>query len=76
MEQFEKSTGRRKFIKKGILGGFIVATFPLLGLFQSSANQSKSITPNHDYSLDESHQKLLKIVKMYRGEFGETRGGL
>jgi hypothetical protein len=76
MVHFEKSQGRREFLRKGILGGFVVATFPLLGPFQSAANQSKSIPLNHQYLQDESHRKLLKIVKRYGGEFGDRRGGL
>ena len=76
MKHLEKLMGRRKFLKKGIIGGLMVATFPLLNPFQSAADQSKSIHPNHDYSQNESHRKLLKIVKTYGGEFGDTRGGL
>jgi hypothetical protein len=76
MEHFEKLTGRRKFLEKGIMGGVMIATFPLCNPFHSTATQSKSISPSHDYSQDESHRKLLKIVKTYGGEFGDTRGGL
>ena len=76
MKRLEKLMGRRKFLEKGIMGGVIIATFPLLNPFHSTVTQSKSISPIHDYSQNESHRKLLKIVKTYGGEFGDTRGGL
>lgn len=76
MENFEKPAERRKFLEKAIMGGVMIATFPLWNPFHSTVPQSKSISPSHDYSQDESHQKLLKIVKTYGGEFGDTRGGL
>jgi len=76
MEYFEITNGRRKFLKKGILGGFMIATFPLLGPFQSTATQSKSIFPSYDYLQDESHRRLLKIMQKYGGEFGGIKGGL
>ncbi len=76
MEHFEKSTGRRKFLKKGIMGGVMIAAFPVWKLSHSTATQSKSISPSFDYLQDESHRKLLKIVKTYGGEFGDSRGGL
>ncbi len=66
MNRFAKHLGRRKFLKKGIMGGVMIAAFPVW----------KSITPRHDYSQNESHRKLLKIVKTYGGEFGDSRGGL
>jgi len=76
MKHLEKLMGRRKFLEKGIMGGVIIATFPLLNPFHSTVTQSKSTSPIHDCSQDESHRKLLKIVKTYGGEFGNTRGGL
>lgn len=66
MNSFAKHLGRREFLKKGITGGAMIAAFPVW----------KSITPRQDYSPNEYHRKLLKIVKIYGGEFGDTRGGL
>ena len=76
MNSFAKHLGRREFLKKGITGGAMFATFPVWNPFHSTATQSKSISPSHDYLQDGSHRKLLKIVKTYGGEFGDTRGGL
>lgn len=66
MFSFAKHLGRREFLKKGITGGAMIAAFPVW----------KSMTLRQDYSPNESHRKLLKIVKTYGGEFGDTRGGL
>lgn len=66
MEHFEKPTGRREFLKKGITGGAMIAAFPFW----------KSMTPRQDYSPNESHRRLLKIVQMYGGEFGGIKGGI
>jgi len=66
MNSFAKHLGRREFLKKGITGGAMIAAFPVW----------KSFTPRQDYSSNESHRKLLKIVQKYGGEFGDTRGGL
>ena len=76
MDNIKNSLGRRKFLKKGIIGGAIIATIPLWNPFHSTATQSKSISPCRDYSQAESHRILLKIVKKYGGEFGDTQGGL
>lgn len=66
MNSFAKHLGRRKFLKKVITGGVMIAAFPVW----------KSITPRQDYSPNEFHQRLLKIVQKYGGEFGDTRGGI
>jgi hypothetical protein len=66
MNRYAKHLGRREFLKKGIIGGAMIVAFPVW----------KSITPRQDYSPNEYHRKLLKIVKTYGGEFGDSRGGL
>jgi hypothetical protein len=66
MDRFGKPLERRKFLKKGITGGAMIAAFPVW----------KSVNPRQDYSPNESHRRLLKIVQKYGGEFGDTRGGL
>jgi len=65
MNSFAKHLGRRKFLKKVITGGAMIAAFPVW----------KSITPRQDYSPNEFHQRLLKIAQKYGGEFGGIQGG-
>jgi hypothetical protein len=76
MEQFGKPIGRRKFLKRGIACGFGIAVFPVWKTIHSSATQSESLSPNHEYSPDEPHRRLLKLMREYGGEFGGFRGGL
>jgi hypothetical protein len=66
MISLTKQLKRREFLQKGIAGGVMIAAFPLQG-----SNSKKFIN-----SSDESHDKLLKILHSYGGEFGSTRGGL
>jgi hypothetical protein len=76
MEYFEKSIGRRKFLKTGIKGGAMMAVFPVWRTIHPSSFQSKAISPNLDNSSDETYRKLLNIVQTYGGEFGDLRGGV
>jgi hypothetical protein len=76
MDSLSNPWGRRKFLKKGIASGAMIAAFPLWGSTHLSAPKYGKISPSHDYSRDESHRRLLKIMRTYGGEFGDTRGGL
>jgi hypothetical protein len=67
---------RRKFLKKGIVNGAIIAAFPFLGSMRVSALKPGKISPKQDRSKDESHRRFLKIVQKYGGEFGGIKGGL
>ena len=76
MNNYAKHLGRRKFIKKGITGGIMIAAFPVWKSFDSSEPRPQSISPRQNHSPNESYQKLLKIVQKFGGEFGGIKGGL
>jgi hypothetical protein len=76
MEHFEKPTGRRKFLKKGIKGGVMIAAFPLWKSISPNAPRPDRYFQRHSVLSDGSQRKLLKILRKYGGEFGNTRGGL
>jgi hypothetical protein len=60
-----KAIGRREFLKRGIGGGALIGVFPGWKAIHSCIPKN---------SRDESHRKLLKIVKKYGAEFGDHRG--
>jgi hypothetical protein len=66
MYRFPNQLKRREFLQKGIAGGVIIAAFPNL-----KTSLKKTMNSSHG-----SHEKLLKIVQTYGGEFGDARGGL
>ena len=76
MNNYAKHLGRRKFLKKGITGGIMIAAFPVWKSFDSSVPRPKSISPGRIHSPNESYRKLLKIVQKHGGEFGGIKGGL
>jgi hypothetical protein len=65
MEQFERPMKRRKFLKRGILGGVLLVTIPPGKVMLTGTLQQET-----------DAQRLHQIARRYGGEFGATRGGL
>lgn len=76
MNSFAKHLGRREFLKKGMSGGAMIVAFPFWKSIQLSALQPESASSRNNDSPNESHGRLLKIVKTYGGEFGGIKGGI
>lgn len=76
MDRSDYLWGRRKFLKKGIAGGIVIAAFPIWQSLPLSALSHGTISPEQDYAKDESHRRITKIAQKYGGEFGGIKGGL
>jgi hypothetical protein len=75
MDRSDCLWGRRKFLKKGIAGGVVIAAFPLWGSMRLSALDPGTISPKQDFTKDESYRRIIKIVQKHGGEFGGIKGG-
>ena len=72
MKSYFKPITRRKFLKKGVAGGAIIATLPVWKLFSFSAPPSDFyVNPAVDLS-KETLEKLIKIALHKGGEFAEV----
>ena len=71
MKSYFKRITRRKFLKKGVAGGAIIATLPVWKLFSFSAPPSDfHVNPAVNLS-KETLEKLIKIALQKGGEFAE-----
>jgi hypothetical protein len=75
MERSDYLLGRRKFLKKSMVSGAVIAAFPLWESMLLPDVEPGAISVKKDYAKDESHRRILKIVQKYGGEFGGIKGG-
>jgi TldD protein len=72
MKSYFKPITRRKFLKKGVAGGAIIATLPVWKLFSYSAPPSDFyVNPAVNLS-KETLEKIIKIALQKGGEFAEV----
>jgi TldD protein len=72
VKSFFKPVTRRKFLKAGVTGGAVIATFPVWKLFSFSAPPSDFyVNPTVNLSR-ETLEKLIEIALQKGGEFAEV----
>lgn len=72
MKGYFKPISRRRFLKAGVTGGAVVATYPIWSLFSCSAPQSDFyVNPACNLS-KETLKKLIEIALHRGGEFAEV----
>ena len=70
MKNGSKAMMRRKFLKKGVTSGALIAVFPLKKLISFQAFYSDScLKPEPDPSA-ESQERFLEVVLKYGSELG------
>lgn len=75
MEVHNRLLERRKFLKKGITGGVLMALVPLVKTLNFASTRSESLNKRTDCPWREVQDRILKITRRYGAEFGKIQGG-
>lgn len=76
MERYKSPIERRKFLKRGMMSGFLFAFFPVWKAIHTPPEQTETASFDPDGSPDGSHRRLQEIAQKFGGEFGGRKGGL
>jgi len=72
MDNYLKPLTRRKFLKSGFAGGFLIVAIPLWRLFSPTIFLSDYYVKPHANLSKNSLEKLLEISIRYGSEFGRV----